>query len=297
VLRPKIAYLIRAHKNPSQIERLFHALYHPEHYYLVHIDRGAEAACHRMAARLAEGRDNAWVLPSRNLCWGGYSLVETDLRAIERLAAIEDWTHFLNVSGQCYPLVSTDEIVARLAQHPDKSFVEWFDPLGSEHWPDALERLRRVCLELPWLRRRLIVPKLSINRDFMLRGDRWYGGSAWVILTREAALYTVSPATAHIRRFLRTTLSPAESLFQTALCNSHLAETIINDDLRYIKWDGSASNPEILTVADDDALRASGMLFARKFDPTLDAEILARLDARLADGDHQVAPRIAAIAG
>ncbi|MBF4237805.1 beta-1,6-N-acetylglucosaminyltransferase, partial [Vibrio anguillarum] len=34
-----IAYLILVHRYPDQFKRLFHAIYHPNNHYVIHVDK------------------------------------------------------------------------------------------------------------------------------------------------------------------------------------------------------------------------------------------------------------------
>ena len=84
-------------------------------------------------------------------------------------------------------------------------------------------------------------------------------------------------------RFFEHVFIPDELFFQTIVTNSPLADTVENDNLRYLDWSREPA-PAVLTRDDLDAIGASGALFARKFDETVDAEILDLLDARIDDG-------------
>ena len=47
--------------------------------------------------------------------------------------------------------------------------------------------------------------------------------------------------------------------------------------LRYVDWSAGGRSPRVMTNADYDALKRSGMLFARKFDESVDGEIIRRI--------------------
>ena len=64
--------------------------------------------------------------------------------------------------------------------------------------------------------------------------------------------------------------------FHTILLNSPFKHEIVNDNKRYIDFDDS--HPTILTAKDYEKLKRSGKLFARKFEPKVDKEILDKLD-------------------
>jgi hypothetical protein len=66
--------------------------------------------------------------------------------------------------------------------------------------------------------------------------------------------------------------------------NSPLAGTIVNDDLRYAHWpSGDSPSPSIFGEQDLPELLAvrPAVLFARKFDTTVDSRILDLIDAQL----------------
>jgi hypothetical protein len=71
---------------------------------------------------------------------------------------------------------------------------------------------------------------------------------------------------------------PDELFFQTIMLSTPLADSVENEFLHYMDWSDGSAHPAILRVADLPKLKASGMLFARKFDASVDSEILDLLD-------------------
>jgi hypothetical protein len=82
-------------------------------------------------------------------------------------------------------------------------------------------------------------------------------------------------------RFFGHVDKPDEMFFQTILMNSPHTPGIVPDDVHYTNWSKGGSHPSTLTVGDFGALRRADDLFARKFDPGVDAEILDLIDERL----------------
>jgi hypothetical protein len=82
-------------------------------------------------------------------------------------------------------------------------------------------------------------------------------------------------------RFFRHALHPDELFFQTVLLNSPLADTVVDDHLRFIDWRDDPGSPAVLQTPDRDAMIASGKLFARKFDTSVDEGILDLLDEHI----------------
>lgn len=295
-----LAHLILAHKNPAQAARLFRALWHPEDVIVLHADRSAPGELHDLFRDLARQHSNVVVLPSRRILWGGAVMAEVQIAAAAAaLARDARWTHFFTLSGQDFPIQPRAAIIARMATAPEASWVSWFDPLVEPHWKNARARLERYYLEWPWLNRLLRVPGLGRrlgallgwkNRLPQLPGFRrrwpdfrYFGGSNHVVLSRAACHHLVAdPRARAITRWLRHSAHANEIIFQSVLLNSPFADRIINDNLRWIDFPRPDSpNPRTLVAADFDRLVASPKLFARKFDDTVDAEILDRLERHL----------------
>ncbi len=113
-------------------------------------------------------------------------------------------------------------------------------------------------------------------------------GSLWFSFTHAFAQYCVDHA-AQFRPYFRFSKCGDELFFQTVLQNSpFLGNRFFNGyndnqaTMRYIDWDrGNGSSPYVFTSADFERIMQSGMLFARKFDETVDAQIISRIAAGL----------------
>ena len=118
--RHVIAYLLLVHRYPEQFKRLFKAIYDPRNHYVVHVDKnsGPELASEIRAFLLPYG--NADMLDGKKALWGGYSLVEAELRGMERLLQMGDWSHFINLSGQDFPLKTQKQIIAYLIANKNR---------------------------------------------------------------------------------------------------------------------------------------------------------------------------------
>jgi len=54
-----------------------------------------------------------------------------------------------------------------------------------------------------------------------------------------------------------------------------------------VDWNVDGASPRTLTNADYDTLMQSGMLFARKFDETVDAQIIHRITGTIRAGQSK----------
>src|SRR3990172_2608399 len=120
-----IAYLILVHRYPNQFKRLFRAIYHPANYYLVHVDKRSEVELQAEIQDFLSGFTNASLLKGESTLWGGYSLVDAELRGIEELLKISPkWEFFINLSGQDFPLKSQAHIQDFLRRNKGKDFIK-----------------------------------------------------------------------------------------------------------------------------------------------------------------------------
>ncbi|MCE7796159.1 beta-1,6-N-acetylglucosaminyltransferase [Sphingobium sufflavum] len=273
-----IAYLILVHRYPEQFKRMFRAIYVPGNHYLIHIDKSSGPAFAASITQFLAPYQNAAILPAKKAVWGGYSLVDAELRGMQQLLAMgADWKYFINLSGQDFPLKSQAYIADFLTEHDGTQFIRAVDQRLIR--PDTMNRLSHYFLEAfsrIW--------RTGIPRKYM-RGVTPFIGTQWKAVTRDFCAFVCNdPAINRYKRYYRGTLIADEGFFQTVMKNAFPHESAANDDLRTIDWvpDGDIKlRPRTFTADDTMRLTLSPDLFARKFDATEDAEILDILEAHL----------------
>lgn len=276
----RIDYLIRAHTAPEQLARLVGRLNESDVRFYVHVNQLTdEETFAAMQAGLA-GRENVVWVPRVKCYWGGFSLLRATLVGIESILASGDLPdHAVLLSGQDYPLRPPTEIERYFAARNGRNLLNHFR-LPAPEWAGeggGLNRLRYPHFERARYKTRLL--RLPVPRR-LPEGLEPYGGMAFWALTGEtlAWLMRFLGERPEVLRFFRRTKMPDELFFQTVLLSS-LAETVDNELLHYLDWSSGSAHPATLTVADLPKLRASRRLFARKFDASVDSEILDLLDA------------------
>jgi Core-2/I-Branching enzyme len=273
-----IAYFILVHRYPEQFKRLMKAIYEPGNQYVVHIDKSSGTALAEDIAEFLAPYQGVKILTAQNALWGGYSLVEAELRGMDMLLEMDDrWTHYINLSGQDFPLKSQSYIRAFLKANPGKQYIRALDQDASR--PDTMNRLDNYFIEALGE----IVPT-EIPRAF-LSGARPYIGTQWKVVTRGFCEYVChDPAADRFKEFYRNSFIADEGFFQTVLMNHGGLGKVMNDDLRMIDWvpDGDIKlRPRNFGVADLTRLTRSPDLFARKFDSVEDPAILSLLEGHL----------------
>ena len=273
-----IAYFILVHRFPAQFKRMFAAIYDPASHYAVHVDENSGPELAAEIATFLAAYPNAKLLQSKPALWGGYSLVDAELRGMEYLLeSNRDWTHFINLSGQDFPLKTQSEIRAFLNANPQTDFIRLLDQATER--PDTMHRVRQYCVEaFGWIFR------TPFSRRF-IKGATPYIGTQWKIVSRAFCDYACHDAVAkRFQNFYRHSFIADEGFFQTLLMNGAPHHAIVRDDMRMIDWvpDGDIKlRPRTYISADAAQLLASSNLFARKFDMSEDAGILTLIEARL----------------
>lgn len=294
-----IAYFILVHRYPAQFKRLFKTIYNSKNHYLVHIDkRSGTNLLEEITSFLIEF-PNAHVLKSQNVVWGGYSMVDAELRGMKELLRISDkWDFFINLSGQDFPLKPQSIIEDFLKANRGKDFLLIANQ--AKERPITMNRIENYFVETC-----SGFSGTPFKRPY-LAGVTPYIGGQWKILSRACCDFICSNRkVSKFRKFYRHTLIPDESFFQTVLMNTNYPGKIVNDDKRAIIWVPDLRlkfDSKALTKRDTESLVASGKIklrpktftsldlpyllssrafFARKFDETVDRKIFDKLESRL----------------
>lgn len=252
----RLAFIISAYKLPHQVVRLVSRLQAPGRTFYIHVDANAPDG---VAGTIATGLSSVLgvTLLDRHPCaWGDFGHVRATLKGLDAIDAAGDEPEYvLLLTGQDYPIKSNAALDETLGAAGGRSFMN-FRPLPVA----GLERGGFERLPSPYL------PD----------GLPPYFGSGYWTLHREAIAQVRDYLAAHpgyVPYFEQVTV-PDEMFFQSILLNSPLRDTIVNDDQRFIKWPG----PAVLGLEAFDELSQAADLFARKFDDTLDAAVLDRID-------------------
>ena len=283
-----IAYLILVHRYPEQFKRMFKAIYHPLNHYLIHVDKSSSREISESIKIFLNDYPNADILEPEKASWGGYSLVNIELRGIEKLLETnKDWTHFINLSGQDFPLKTQKYIRSFLAKNPDNEYILAHNQLQVR--PDTMHRVNDICFEV---RNRIFRP--NISRKF-LRGVTPHIGTQWMIVSRRFCEFvSTAKESKPYKTFYKNCFIADEGFFQTVMMNNDCHGNIIQDDLRLIDWvpDGDIKlRPRTFTSADTKRLIASHNLFARKFDSTVDDVVLDEIELHLNGLSHVIKHR------
>ena len=289
-MQPKHAYLVLAHRNWSQLATLLQLLDHPQNDIYLHIDtsaQGWDAAALQASVR----QGTLTILSKYRPAWGSEALVDATLLQLAAASATPHAYYHL-LSGMDLPLRSQGEIHAFFAKAEHAEFVDLkAETVSASLLRDRLQTyhfLQSARQRYPLVRK---LDDLSLRLQSLLQVNRlkcctvrFQKGSQWFSMTQAFAEYCLAHA-AEYRRYFRFSKCSDELFIQTLLQNSPFLANRFSreyDDehatMRFIDWDrGSSSSPYVFHGEDYDRILQSGMLFARKFDERVDAEIIRRI--------------------
>lgn len=279
----KIAHLIMAYKNPSQLERLIKRLEHPQCHIFVHLDKKIDVENFEYLQDIS----GVSFIRNRTVCnWGGFNFVKAVTKSTKEILERSERFDFVNLlSAQDYPIKPVELIVDYFEKHKGISFISYDESTNSEWWKHAKNRYELyhfsdVNIKGIYFLQKIInriMPKRLFPNPFKM-----YGGptSTWWVLSRDCAEFVIDylERNPKLVKFMRFTWAADEFLYTSIIMNSSFSQRVKNNNFRHIVWKEGKSNPETLNSVDLIPLQKSENFFARKFDTTIDVKILDLLD-------------------
>lgn len=107
-----IAFSIMMYKDADMAMRLLRAIYRPQNYYCIHVDKKAPGQLHKNMAAIASCFQNVFIAShSVDVVWGNFTNLEADLICMKDLWKYTDWRYFINLTGQEFPLKTNWDLV------------------------------------------------------------------------------------------------------------------------------------------------------------------------------------------
>ncbi|XP_046624533.1 xylosyltransferase oxt [Neodiprion virginianus] len=293
----RIAYLLTVNGRASrQVKRLISVLYHPSHFFYIHVDArqdymyremlGIEKKCTTKNIRVARG-----IGLRHASIWGGASLLKTLLSsANEILAQDHNWDFLVNLSESDFPVKSNARLTEFLTLNKGMNFVK-------SHGREVQRFITKQGLDKSFVECEARMWRIGDRK--LPTGIQIDGGSDWVALSRDFVEYVANPVPdpliSGLLEVFRYTLLPAESFFHTALRNSRFCDTYIDNNLHVTNWkrklgckcqyraivDWCGCSPNDFKSEDFGRIKSTAdrnLFFARKFEPTIDQRIIDRTE-------------------
>ena len=299
----KIAYLIIAHDQPRQFNRMIKALDSECVSFFVHIDSKmniSEFSCPNF-------KDNVIFIKNRiSVIQGGFSLTQAMINLMKTASILSEFDYFIFLSGRDYPIKDNNYIYDFLKDNYPMNFINFYPLVGDA---DCINNIKKYYfIDLIYRSPRFLQKTLKAIQLF---SHKWltdrsfinnmipYRGSQWFCLNRQTVDYIVNfidsqNANKYIS-FFKYVWGSDEIFFQTLVLNSAYAQQCRYYDqdiknpkkfmrnenkayLHYIDWCWDRENPAVFDIGDFQTLKACDALFARKFCENKSEKLLYYID-------------------
>jgi hypothetical protein len=293
----RIAFLILAHRNADQIERLRLRL--RPHNVFVHVDAQAADFPTNQLAKLP---GVTVVSPRRAVHWGDFSMVEATLTLLSAARAVGSFDRYVLLSGECYPAKPIAALEEAFETNPRREWISLTPIAAGSHLETMTGRRWRMA---PLVGARALDAKLRgawnnvskmVGRDLRREiGTTPYFGSQWFALSARCVgmILKFVPAHPEFVRAYRTVYAPDEHFFQTIVGNSEFGASAIHVEDRGVATNQSAPLHQIAPSEDRyfgnsgndfDLVVHTGKFFLRKVSPQRSGPLLDRIDRELLSG-------------
>jgi hypothetical protein len=270
------AILITAYKNQKQLIELINQFSESNFTVYVHLDKKSAINESQLKKTFIE-KHHIRIYSKYKVNWGSRNHLKAILFLAEQAFKNRDNIYFHLITGQDKLVGSPEYLIHQFDKSKDylqhipypvsylpKGATDWFEYYNFYDILDAKKHLKYIRLI------RNLQIKFGIKRSFDKPFQQKYYGSTYWSLTLETLEYVIEYThnqPAFFRR-LKHTFCAEELYFPTVVLNSPRASNVVNDNLRFIKWEanGKTGSPKVLDESDWPEIQASGKLFARKFE-------------------------------
>ncbi len=286
------AILITAYKNVHHLVAMANSLDERFRIY-IHLDKKSKVSDSELKT-LSDHKRVAYISQKYEVHWAGVNHLLAILHLLEESLKSPDNHFFHTLSGQDFPIKTSEQIIEFFKSHPNKQFIENF-AMPAGHWTHGgMHRIWHFYFfdyfnhKNKWgnFANRAVnkFQRIStLKRKWPAELPPLYGGGTWWSLTRpcvELVMKYTHEQPEFLKR-LRFTLCPEELYFQTIIMNSKFASEAVCDHLRYIDWASRNNNsPANLDETDFEKLVTSDKLFARKFEYPVSQKLIEQFSAK-----------------
>lgn len=285
---PNVCFLLLTHRSSEQVRRIVEAV--SPCPVLVHVDARADRKVWSGFQDLAERYAQVELVPRQTTGWASWGLVQATINGLECSLGL-DCTHVVKMTGQDYPLRPIEVILAFFDENRDMSWIP-HDEIPVDFLAEKDGGLSRTKHWHMAVRGRSV--RVPMNRQAPDGVIPFYGQAQLVIsMPLVRWLLDQVERRPELVKFFRRTWMPNELFIPSLAMSSPMAPDVSGANLWFTDWSGGGSHPKLLRREDIDELTAVALgqagelpggrtkFFARKFDATVDEEILDLIDQRL----------------
>lgn len=291
----KIAFLILAHTDPSQLFRLSESLSVVGDVY-IHLDVKTNGRAF-FSKKLPQ---NVQFIDDRvDVSWAAFSQVDATLRMMRTaLDSGQQYSHFMMLSGLDYPIKPLSKLQQLLNSQPSHEFIKFYDASETDY---------QIYFDYYWFMERIsfIKPKIlekklrhgfgRILRNFIKKprpqGLKMCWGSAYWAITPQCVKYILDYCISHPEyvKWAKSCFAIDELFFHTIIANSeYFASTdgFVEYSGRYTHKTANLhlihpSLRKVFTEDDFQDLQVSDKYFVRKIVSGQSDALVARLNSEI----------------
>lgn len=281
------AYMIIAHNQFELLEKLITALDDERNDIFVHIDAKVKKFDFEHFKSICSKSKVIFTKKRENIKWGSFDMVKAEYDLLETaFSTSEHYEYFHLLSGVDLPIKSQDYIDEFFNNNAGKEFVHFTSDNLNNTELDRVRAYHFAYGRRNYFNRFITKTESKFARIFnvnRIKNLEVQKGSQWFSITYNFAKYILEKKDFVFKQFNHTFI-PDEFFVQTLLINSkfkvNLYSNKINScmmNMRYCDW--QRGNPYTFTIEDYDTIVNSPCLFARKFDLTVDKNIVNKIIA------------------
>lgn len=296
-----IAYSIVVHHKIEMLDRLLRAIYMPQNFYCIHVDKKSEDSFLAAVIGIASCFNNVFVASQlESVVYASWSRVQADLNCMQDLYRMSaNWKYLINLCGMDFPIKTNLEIVRKLKSLMGENNLE------TEKMPsNKIERWKKHYTVVNGKLTNTGTDKMHPPLETPL-----FSGSAYFVVSRSYVEYVLENE--RIQKFMewaKDTYSPDEYLWATIQRIPEVPGSLplnykydMSDMLaiaRFVKWqyfegDVSKGAPYppcngvhvrsvcVFGAGDLNWILHKHHLFANKFDTDIDLFAIQCLDEHL----------------
>ena len=288
----KQAYLIIAHKDDLGFQTLLKMLDDQRNDIFIHMDKKNQDYDVGTAASYIK-KSAVYHVDRTCVTWGGVSQINAELLLLKKAVSVGLYQHYHLISGADLPIKTQDQIVSFFELNRDKEFVRFEKPVYSyqnrtQYYHLLQDKVGRSHNFLYRGSELLIVELQKILHIKRNKNITFQKGTNWFSITDNFARYVVDKEE-WIKKTFRYTFCCDEVFLQTLLIGSPFIDNLYHKEfdndlhaiMRLIDW--KRGKPYTFRSSDFDELCESEMLFARKFDASVDSEIIKSIEKKFSD--------------
>lgn len=294
----KIAYVIGAHADPSNLRRLVLSLGNQD--FFIHIDLKTSIEPFRKALRNVK---NVHFVKNRvKVYWGGYSQVEMLLNCLNEVKDHGVFDRVVSISGMDFPAVPYKNIEATFKNNPEKEFLRARVVTGDTEISDKVIRYWNFDYNISsrFLRRLMcgvhnrifgnIKEKIGLKKQDVIEINRrewkiYFGSDYWALTWKSAMEVAKYLNNEKLKKYFKSSYAPSELITQTIVCNTvnhNNIDLIVSGKCRYedlcsLHYEVYDPIIRTMTEKDFDAIVSSEKLFFRKSRSGLSDTLIEKL--------------------